>query len=656
MVPASRAALLIPCLFAMSACLGATAPVCPAPPRAPVADAMVDVGGGLSVHVHCMGSGEPTVILEAGAGTDGSAWQLVQPEIARLTRACVYDRAGAGYSESPARPRDVGQIVRELHTLLANGNLAGPYVLVGHSIGGLYVRLYAVEYPGDVAGMVLVDASSEDQDLRMWSLEPPEVLAAMDDPSDREGVRLDAKRAAMARLRGANRSLGDRPLVVLTAGLQSDEPGVSPELRARESQVWNAMQAELPRLSSNSAHVVAARSHHFIQLEAPELVVAGVREVVDAVRTHGRVDAAKLTALAAPPAPPLATLAPRPTAAPGPIAGVTPVQGDFRRKDFVFTSGETLPELRIHYMTLGTARRDASGHVTNAVLIMHGTTGSGQQFARKQFADVLFGPGQALDLQRYYVILPDDIGHGDSSKPSDGLRARFPHYGYVDMVEAEHALVVDGLGVDHLALVMGTSMGCMHSWLWAETWPSAMDAVMALACLPVPIAGRNREWRRMLIDGIEQDPEWSGGEYTKEPRAALLSAGHLLGLAGSAPMADQKRLPTRDAADKDVEESERRFASTHDANDVLYAVAASRDYDPSADLEKITAPLLLVNSADDFINPPELRIAEREIKRVKHGRFLLIGASESTRGHGTHTWGTFWQKDLRALLAATARK
>jgi homoserine O-acetyltransferase len=365
------------------------------------------------------------------------------------------------------------------------------------------------------------------------------------------------------------------------------------------------------------------------------------------------------------PAPPDPPAASHPAPAPpvpaastpqGPIAGVTPVPGDFRVKDFAFTSGEKLPELRIHYMTLGSARRDAIGRVTNAVLIMHGTTGSGQAFARKQFADVLFGPGQALDLARYYVILPDGIGHGDSSKPSDGLKAKFPHYGYVDMVEAEHALVVDGLKVDHLALVMGTSMGCMHSWLWAEKWPSAMDAVMALACLPVPIAGRNRAWRKMLIDGIEQDPDWNGGEYTKEPRAALLGAAHLMAIAGSAPMADQKRLPTREAADKDVEEGESRFASTHDANDVLYALAASRDYDPSADLEKITAPLRLVNSADDFINPPELGIAEREIKRVKHGRFILIPASESTHGHGTHTWGTFWQKDLEELLAATAKK
>jgi homoserine O-acetyltransferase len=355
------------------------------------------------------------------------------------------------------------------------------------------------------------------------------------------------------------------------------------------------------------------------------------------------------------PAPAQSPTAP-PPAAPQPIAGVMPVLGDFTLKDFAFTSGERLPELRIHYMTLGTAKRDAAGNITNAVLIMHGTTGSGQQFARKQFADVLYGPGQPLDLTRYYVILPDDIGHGGSSKPSDGLHARFPHYGYADMVLAEHALVVDGLKVDHLRLVMGTSMGCMHAWMWAEQWPAIMDAVMPLACLPQQIAGRNRQWRKMLIDGIQQDPDWQGGEYTKQPRAALLGASHLLMLAGSAPLADQQRLPTRDAADKDVEAGEARFLATYDANDLLYAVAASRDYDPSADLEKITAQVLFVNSADDFINPPELAVAEREIKRVKHGKLLLIPASASTHGHGTHTWAVFWQNDLKQLLDATAKK
>jgi homoserine O-acetyltransferase len=362
----------------------------------------------------------------------------------------------------------------------------------------------------------------------------------------------------------------------------------------------------------------------------------------------------------APAAPAQAPTAPTPVtappAAPQPIAGVMPVPGDFTIKDFTFTSGEKLPELRIHYMTLGTAKRDTAGRVSNAVLIMHGTTGSGQQFSRKQFADVLFGPGQPLDLTRYYVILPDDIGHGQSSKPSDGLRAKFPHYGYTDMVNAEHALVVDGLKVEHLRLAMGTSMGCMHTWMWAEKWPGMMDAAMPLACLPTQIAGRNRQWRKMVIDAIQQDPEWKNGDYTRQPRGALMDAGHLLSLVGTAPLADQKRMPTRDAADKVVEADEAKFPDTHDANDVLYAVSSSHDYDPSADLEKITAPVLFVNSADDFVNPPELGIAERLIKRVKRGRFILIPASEATHGHGTHTWAVFWQKELKELLDATAKK
>ncbi|HEY0191104.1 MAG TPA: alpha/beta fold hydrolase [Kofleriaceae bacterium] len=349
--------------------------------------------------------------------------------------------------------------------------------------------------------------------------------------------------------------------------------------------------------------------------------------------------------------------APHATSAPvTPIGGVTPVSGDFAIKDFAFASGEKLPELRIHYMTLGTLKRDAAGHATNAVLVMHGTMGSGQQFARKQFADTLFGPGQPLDLTRYYVILPDDIGHGASSKPSDGLHARFPHYGYTDMVAAEHALVTQGLKVDRLRLVMGTSMGCMHSWMWAEQWPAMMDAVMPLACLPQQIAGRNRQWRKMLIDAIQQDPDWKHGEYTRPPRAGLLEAYALSTIAGSSPIADQQRLPTRDAADQDVEDGEAKFVAGHDANDLLYQVASSADYDPSADLEKITAKVTFVNSADDFINPPELGIAEKLIKRVAHGKLVLIPASAQTHGHGTHTWGAFWAADLQALLDATARR
>ena len=330
-----------------------------------------------------------------------------------------------------------------------------------------------------------------------------------------------------------------------------------------------------------------------------------------------------------------------------------PTESDYISHNFRFQSGETLPELRLHYTTFGKPEKDASGKVTNAVLILHGTGGTGHQFLAPQFADVLFGSGQLLDATRYFIVLPDNIGHGKSSKPSDGLHAHFPQYDYDDMVAAQHELLEKGLGVNHLRLVMGTSMGCMHSWVWGETYPGFMDALMPLACLPVQIAGRNRLWRKMVIDGIRQDPEWKNGDYTTEPRAALQISADFLLIAGSAPMPMQKNLPTRDAADKYLDDSMKRITATLDANDMLYAVNSSRNYDPSSNLEKIQVPVMFVNSADDFINPPELGIAEREIKRVKHGKFVLIPASEQTHGHGTHTWAAIWQEYLKDLLDET---
>lgn len=330
-------------------------------------------------------------------------------------------------------------------------------------------------------------------------------------------------------------------------------------------------------------------------------------------------------------------------------------EGDYVAHDFHFKSGETMPELRLHYMTLGKPLRDANGRTTNAILILHGTGGSGRQFLQPQFAGVLFGPGQLFDTNRYFIILPDGIGHGKSSKPSDGMHARFPQYDYDDMVAAQHELVQKGLGVDHLRLVMGTSMGCMHSWVWAETYPDFMDALMPLACLPVQIAGRNRIWRKMAIDGIRNDPEWKNGEYTTQPRTALEIADDFLLIAGGAPLLMQKNFPTRDAADKYLEDSMNRLKNNFDANDFLYAVSASRNYDPSPQLEKITAPVMYINSADDFINPPELGIAEREIKRVKNGRFVLIPVSDQTHGHGTHTWAAVWQQYLKELLETSQR-
>jgi homoserine O-acetyltransferase/O-succinyltransferase len=329
-------------------------------------------------------------------------------------------------------------------------------------------------------------------------------------------------------------------------------------------------------------------------------------------------------------------------------------EGDFVIHNFQFHSGESLPELSLHYTTLGKPVKDAAGRTTNAVLILHGTGGIGQQFFAPQFAGVLFGPGQLLDTSRYFIILPDGIGHGKSSKPSDGLHAHFPQYDYDDMVAAHYRLVNEGLGVNHLRLVMGTSMGCMHSFVWGETYPDFMDALMPLACVPVQIAGRNRVWRKMVMDAIREDPEWKGGDYKEEPKQALRTALDFLLIAGAAPIPMQKVLPTRDAADKYLDDYFRARFAALDANDLLYQVNASRNYDPSQQLGKIKAPVMYINSGDDFINPPELGIAEREIKKVQNANFVLIPASENTHGHGTHTWAELWKQYLAELLEKSA--
>jgi homoserine O-acetyltransferase/O-succinyltransferase len=332
---------------------------------------------------------------------------------------------------------------------------------------------------------------------------------------------------------------------------------------------------------------------------------------------------------------------------------VRPREGDFVIHGFHFVSGESLPELRLHYTVFGRPKKDAQGRIANAVLIMHGTGGSGLSLINERFSGELFQPGQLLDAEKYYIILPDSLGHGASSKPSDGLRTRFPQYGYQDMVAAEYALVTEGLGVNHLRLVMGTSMGCMHTFMWGEAYPDFMDALMPLACLPVQIAGRNRLWRDLVMDAIRSDPQWMNGDYASEPKQALRTAAGLLLIAGSAPIQMQISLPTRDAADEFLQKYMPRQIDGLDANDLLYQVNASRDYDPSSGLEKIRAPLLQINSADDFINPPELGIAEREIKRVKNGRFVLLPASDQTHGHGTHTWAAVWKQYLAQLLDAS---
>ena len=331
-----------------------------------------------------------------------------------------------------------------------------------------------------------------------------------------------------------------------------------------------------------------------------------------------------------------------------------PGEGDYSIRDFKFSSGETLPELRIHYRTLGEPEKDAQGKTTNAVLIMHGTTGSGGQFFRPEFAGELFGPGQPLDATKFFIVLPDGIGHGKSSKPSDGLHAKFPRYGYRDMVEAQYRLLTDGLGVNHARLVMGTSMGGMHTWLWGETHPEFMDALLPLASLPTQISGRNRTWRRIIIDAIRGDPAWNGGEYKTQP-PSLRTAAEMLWLMSSNPLVRQKEAPNLAKTDEVLDKFVVDIVKADDANDVLYALEASRDYDPGPGLEKIRAPLLAINSADDHINPPELGILEREVKRVPHGRALLIPLSEKTRGHGSHTIAALWKDDLVRLLAESGK-
>lgn len=326
-----------------------------------------------------------------------------------------------------------------------------------------------------------------------------------------------------------------------------------------------------------------------------------------------------------------------------------PVEGDYVARSFRFASGEVLPELRIHYRTLGKPERDAKGSVRNAVLVLHGTTGSGAQFLRPEFAGELFGAGQLLDASRYFLVLPDAIGHGRSSRPSTGLRAHFPHYGYEDMVRADYLLLTEGLGVNHARLVMGTSMGGMHTWLWGERYPQFMDALLPLASVPSQISGRNRVWRRAIIDAIRNDAAWHEGDYASQP-PALRVAGEILFLMSSNPVLRFNEAPTLSQADDVLDAYLTTFVASSDANDVLYAVEASRDYNPGPDLEKIRAPLVAINFADDLINPPEIGVLEREIKRVVHGRAVMLPLSPETVGHGTHTKAALWKQYLAQLL------
>ena len=328
-------------------------------------------------------------------------------------------------------------------------------------------------------------------------------------------------------------------------------------------------------------------------------------------------------------------------------------QQDIALRDFRFGTGETM-DVRMHVTTLGTPHRDARGQIDNAVMVLHGTGGTGAQFFRPQFADELYGPGQPLDLAKTYVILPDNLGHGGSSKPSDGMRMNFPHYDYDDMVAAQKRMLEEGLGVHSLRLILGTSMGCMHAFVWGETYPGFAQRLAPFACNVVAIAGRNRMWRKMVIDTIERDPEWQGGNYTHPPTQAMRSVADLLVIAGSSPLAWQTAYPTRASAEDFLAKAEAASAtSPPDANDTIYQFDASRNYDPSPLLRRIGVPVLWINSADDFINPPELGSAEKMVAEMPRARFVLIPATPETKGHGTHTWAKFWKAGLVKLLAET---
>lgn len=340
-----------------------------------------------------------------------------------------------------------------------------------------------------------------------------------------------------------------------------------------------------------------------------------------------------------------------------PMAQAAPavaVQGDVELANFRFQSGQTLPVLRMHYRTLGKPHRDAGGEIDNAVLILHSSGSEGAQFLRPEFAGVLFGPGQPLDIGRYFVVMPDAIGHGGSSKPSNGLRARFPHYDYDDMVEAQRAMLDKGLGVRKLRLVMGTSLGCGNTFLWATRFPGAAKAYLPLACVPSEISGQNRVWRKAVLDAIRADPAYAGGDYTAPPPAGMRAALSLQMIAaGIGPRAMARDYPTRAAADRYYQERLARDLKNVDANDLVYQLEAGASYDPSGALGRIAAPMTWINFEDDVINLPKAKQVDDLAARIPGGRFVLVAATEETRGHGTHTWPRFWKDELVDLLART---
>lgn len=335
------------------------------------------------------------------------------------------------------------------------------------------------------------------------------------------------------------------------------------------------------------------------------------------------------------------------------VAQGTPgVQGDYIARNFRFTTGEVLPEVKIHYTVLGTARKDSRGITRNAVLIGHGTGGNGRgTFLGRGWAGELYGPGQPLDTTRYFIVLPDNLGHAGSSKPSDGLKAKFPKYTYDDMVKLQYQLLTEGLGVNHLRVVMGTSMGCMHSWVWLYTYPDFMDGAVPLACAPTPIVGRNRMIRTAIMDALRTDPQYNGGDYAG-PLKGMEAAQGYLWLMGTAPLNNHRQAPTRQEADSSIRLTIARGVANTDPNNMIWYFDASRDYDPSKHIDKIKAPILHINSADDFVNPPELNNVEPYVAKLKNAKFVMLPITDQTRGHGTHSLPAIWGRLFADFLSS----
>ncbi len=315
-----------------------------------------------------------------------------------------------------------------------------------------------------------------------------------------------------------------------------------------------------------------------------------------------------------------------------------------------FSTGETLPEVRLHYRTLGRPHRDAAGRVSNTVLVLHGTGGSGQGFLARTFAGELFGPGQPLDTARTFVVIPDNVGHGRSTRPSEGLRSRFPRYTYDDMVALQRRLLRERFGVERVWLIVGTSMGCMHAWVWGTTWPDEVDGLVPLACLPMRITGRNRMWRHLASEAIRGDSAWRGGDYARQP-PGLRAVVYLIWAMGTAPVFNQAAAPGIATADSMADAVIAGWMGRSDANDLLYAIESSREYDPSGGLGRVRAPVLAINFADDEINPPELGLWEGLVARAPHATAVLVPASTTTRGHGTHSLPAVWKDHLSRFLA-----